>query len=98
MALIEMGRVLKTGGDLLIFVWALEQTSDSYAYRSGLEFLSDDRQDVLVPWSTGGVTHKRYYHLFKFGELEALVQETDLFTLEYHGNDRDNWYACYRKN
>lgn len=92
-----MGRVLGGGGRLLVFVWAFEQSSDSHVYRAGLEFLSQDQQDVLVPWSTDGVIRKRYYHLFRQGELEALVHGTGLFVLEYHGNDRDNWYTCYRK-
>lgn len=92
-----MARTLATGGLLLIFVWAFEQSTDSYVYRSGLEYLSEDKQDVLIPWSTVDVTKKRYYHLFRHGELESLIDETDLFSLEYNGNDRDNWYACYRK-
>ncbi len=99
-ALQEMARVLRPGGKMLVYVWALEQPSDTPLYRNAnLKYLSTDcRQDVLVPWSSAdGTTHQRYYHLFRKGELEELLDSVDGLEFVFNGYDRDKWYASYRK-
>ena len=96
-ALWEAGRTLRTGGLLLVFVWALEQPADSALYRRELKYLSDNRQDVLVPWTTNEATQMRYYHLFRQGELEELTLSTGLFEMVHKGYDQDNWYVCVRR-
>jgi tRNA (uracil-5-)-methyltransferase TRM9 len=62
---------LTKDGKALIYVWALEQKSS----RRGWDETS--KQDVMVPWTTrtgsGEITYKRYYHLFRKGELEDCV-------------------------
>ncbi|PJF18799.1 hypothetical protein PSACC_01373 [Paramicrosporidium saccamoebae] len=92
----EMARILTLGAEVLIYVWALEQPSSSSLYRHQLQYLSEDQQDVLVPWKTGDETQLRYYHLFRQGELEMLLTEAHLHPV-YSGYDRDNWYVCARK-
>jgi tRNA (uracil-5-)-methyltransferase TRM9 len=92
----EMARILTTGSEVLIYVWALEQPPTSSLYRHQLQYLSDNKQDVLVPWKTGNETQLRYYHLFQQNELEMLLIGANLHPV-YSGYDRDNWYVCARK-
>ncbi|KAJ1929977.1 tRNA methyltransferase, has a role in tRNA modification [Tieghemiomyces parasiticus] len=122
----EMVRILRPGGQLLVFVWALEQ--------KGKRRFDQTQQDFMVPWvipmnsvhntltasttgetsnaqdaaedstapvtsSTSQVFH-RYYHLFREGELEQLVLNSDLasqVTVTEQGYDRDNWYVILTK-
>lgn len=106
-ALEEIGHALKGGGEALIYVWALEQPSNSSLYRHKLEILTRDGQDVLVPWNTTRKddntgapitsTQLRFYHLFRQGELEELLLKVGLFEIHYNGYDRDNWYVCAKR-
>ncbi|KAJ3188640.1 tRNA methyltransferase, has a role in tRNA modification [Gaertneriomyces sp. JEL0708] len=43
------------------------------------------------------VVYQRYYHLFVKDELDELVRETGMATIERSGYDRDNWYVIARK-
>ncbi len=103
-ALHEMARLLVVGGGAaLIYVWAQEQPAEtSSVYRHALTFLSADRQDVLVPWTmraAAAAPPQRFYHLFRRGELEALVEgmRPRLLAVEESGYDRDNWYVVARR-
>ena len=82
---------VKDGGKALIFVWALEQKSSRRGWDEGMD------QDVMVPWvvKQGGreeKTFKRYYHLYKKGELEANVVAAGGRVLD-SGWEKDNWWA-----
>ncbi|RKP13214.1 S-adenosyl-L-methionine-dependent methyltransferase [Piptocephalis cylindrospora] len=111
-ALVALLRLLRPGGKLLVFVWALEQ--------KGKRNFSADEPDVLVPWvipsslkslakkeegSQEDATekvHQRYYHLFQQGELPRLTQQAFLacpgaFTLQEEGYDRDNWFVIVER-
>ncbi|KAG0233286.1 tRNA methyltransferase, has a role in tRNA modification [Actinomortierella wolfii] len=151
----EILRIVRPGGRILIFVWALEQ--------SGKRDFDKNVQDVFVPWalpekpaqkknkvpkgrgkdtknsseatqtpeqesspspaadaekqtaapSTPSPTtpettdssaatkapsvFKRYYHLFREGELEELVLSTGKVKIERKGYDRDNWWCIVEK-
>ncbi|KAF9162891.1 tRNA methyltransferase, has a role in tRNA modification [Actinomortierella ambigua] len=154
----EILRIVRPGGRVLIFVWALEQ--------SGRRDFDKNVQDVFVPWAlpakpapkkeksskgrgrkakrapestqeaeqeaeqdsstTSSVTtesttkpltappstvvenadssapeaapvFKRYYHLFRQGELEDLVMSTGKVKIEKQGYDRDNWWCIAEK-
>ena len=85
------------GGRALIYVWALEQKSSRRGWDKG------DTQDVMVPWvMKQGVkgeknaaeekTFKRYYHLYREGELEEDVREAGGAIID-HGYERDNWWV-----
>ncbi|KAJ2116087.1 tRNA methyltransferase, has a role in tRNA modification, partial [Coemansia sp. RSA 921] len=59
-------------------------------------------QDVLVPWVVPGFraqndeqdkVYHRYYHLFRKGELQQLVEQVDGCSVVESGYDRDNWYV-----
>ncbi|CDK25463.1 unnamed protein product [Kuraishia capsulata CBS 1993] len=90
----ELLRVLRTGGEVLIYCWALEQASSRRGWTDGME------QDVLVPWVTRvdgeEVTKHRYYHLYREGEL---VKDVGLAGGEVvdHGYERDNWWVIAQK-
>jgi len=99
-ALREMIRVTRPGGLILVFAWALEQPQTSSLYKHHLQYLDpDNKQDVLVPWKNklDGVTHLRYYHLFREGELKSLA-DPEAVVIEKSGYDKDNWYVIYRKH
>ncbi|KAI9229562.1 MAG: S-adenosyl-L-methionine-dependent methyltransferase [Piptocephalis tieghemiana] len=110
-ALASLLKLLRPGGKLLVFVWALEQ--------KGKRTFSPDEPDVLVPWvipsslnslvkeKDGDIpaekVHQRYYHLFQQGELPALAQKAfgmvhpGSFTLQEEGYDRDNWFIIVER-
>jgi tRNA (uracil-5-)-methyltransferase TRM9 len=93
-AVMDLIRIVRPGGRILIFVWALEQRPQSKR-----QF---DCQDVLVPWKARDQTiYQRYYHVFKQGELEQLVQDAASYMnvdikLCQSGYDRDNWYCEFQ--
>jgi alkylated DNA repair protein alkB family protein 8 len=103
----EILRVLKIGGQGLIYVWAKEQSERNFT-----------EQDCLVPWHlqkvfeqgeiTGevieeksSVLYKRFYHVFIQGELENLINSSshENTKLEvYEGYyDRSNWCVKVKK-
>eukprot|EP01064_Diplonema_japonicum_P024969 TRINITY_DN35802_c0_g1_i1.p1 TRINITY_DN35802_c0_g1~~TRINITY_DN35802_c0_g1_i1.p1 ORF type:complete len:253 (+),score=62.19 TRINITY_DN35802_c0_g1_i1:70-759(+) len=92
--LVEMGRVLRPSGRLLIYVWAAGQK----------RFAAAASQDVTVPWTlhdrfdAATPTHDRYYHLFTKGELEELIESTGAFTITESYYDCDNWCVAAVKN
>ena len=90
----ELCRVLRPGGKLLIFVWALEQTGKR----------KYNHQDVFVPWklrksteSTSEEVFQRFYHLFSENELKTLVSNIKNLKVDVSGYDRDNWYVICSK-
>lgn len=90
----ELLRIVRPGGSILIYVWALEQTGKRF-----------DAADNLVPWqlqqrfSDDGSSTKfmRYYHMFAKGELESLCAQASEAELVASGYDRDNWWAELRR-
>jgi len=95
-ALQELLRIIKPGGKLLVFVWALEQSGKR----------KFDQQDNFVSWSMphgkyldgdAPKVYQRFYHVFVEGELEDLIKQTNACEIEQSGYDRDNWYAICRK-
>ncbi|KAL7326107.1 tRNA methyltransferase, has a role in tRNA modification [Mucor circinelloides] len=100
-AIKDIFKIIKPGGKVLVFVWALEQTKFSKRnFESG-------QQDVFVPWKltpkkgqkeeeVSDAVYNRYYHLFKQGELDDLFRQVEGVEIETTGYDRDNHYviAC----
>jgi tRNA (uracil-5-)-methyltransferase TRM9 len=96
-------RCTRRGGQVLLYVWALEQA----ASRRGWDERSD--QDTLVPWvlrtkgrphataeAGSDPTYQRYYHLYREGELQDDVLAVG-GTIVNAGYDRDNWWViCTR--
>ncbi|KAJ2716853.1 tRNA methyltransferase, has a role in tRNA modification [Coemansia spiralis] len=90
----EALRVVRPGGTALLYVWALEQ--------QGRRRFGADTQDYLVPWVVpgaegGDAVYQRYYHLFRKGELEALVEKAGGCTIAAAGYENDNhWIVAQR--
>ncbi|KAG1057019.1 hypothetical protein G6F43_001120 [Rhizopus delemar] len=95
----DMAKIVRPGGKILVFVWALEQTK--FSKRN----FEPGQQDVFVPWmltkkkedkEENPAVYNRYYHLFKKGELDALFEQIEDLIIENSGYDRDNHYviAC----
>jgi tRNA (uracil-5-)-methyltransferase TRM9 len=64
LALRELRRVLKPGGEAFITVWNRWQPRFWFKPR-----------DTLVPWRNRDGTIYRYYHLFSYRELKRLIRE-----------------------
>lgn len=88
-ALQEMSRILKPGGTMLVSVWSKEQPSSS---KKNFE----DYGDNFVSWNKYGVTHTRYYYIFKKTELEDLFSETSWKIKSYFWNYGNHIYILQR--
>ena len=95
-ALQEINRILKTGGEALIYVWAYEQP----------RFENETTQDVNVKWmlqkkysekKENDEIFYRYYHLFKKNELETLISRINTLEIIETGNQYNNWYCVVKK-
>ena len=70
-AIAELGRIVRPGGKILIYVWAVEQPAKKNR-------VVGENGDVFIPWEMHNkydkdeTVYKRYYHLFRKGELEAI--------------------------
>ena len=71
MALNELKRVLKPGGEAFITVWNRWQPRFWFSHR-----------EVAIPWRTRDKTLYRYYYLFSYPELEKLVRKSGLKVLK----------------
>ncbi|KAI2625506.1 uracil-5--methyltransferase TRM9 [Xylaria nigripes] len=105
-ALRKLLECLREDGQVLVYVWALEQSSSRRGWDTNSE------QDQLVPWvmkasqnkkdkeSGGGgeaggfgdTTYERFYHLYREGELEEDMREAGGKVME-SGYERDNWWV-----
>ena len=102
-AVSELFRLLRVGGRVLIYAWALEQGSESRREFPG--------QDVLVPWvhhirqgDIGVPTDysdqsvlQRYCHVFREGELEQLVTANAHARIDVSYYDTSNWCVAATK-
>jgi len=81
-AVMELLRIMKPRGQILITVWGQEST----------QIIHDDQQDRLVRWmSNSGEAKWRYYHFFIANELDQLCRAVDphvniITSYEEHGN------------
>jgi tRNA (uracil-5-)-methyltransferase TRM9 len=64
LALKELYRALKPGGEAFITVW--NRWQPRFWFKS---------KNTLVPWQSGGKTLYRYYYLFSYAELEKAARE-----------------------
>ncbi|KAH0475902.1 MAG: hypothetical protein KVP17_001758 [Porospora cf. gigantea B] len=105
-ALVELARLLRPGGRMLLYVWAKEQGNDSVG---GREFAA---ADCFVPWhlqeklASGSVdgsgvtesglrTFQRYYHVFSRQEIDEL--QCPGLTMDDVVFDKNNWAVYYTK-
>jgi len=90
-ALNELVRILRPGGKLLIQVWALEQPQ-----KSRRKF---EKQDNYVGFNNPEKTmnKKRFYHVFKKGELKELIENVHNVKIESLYWEVGNWVAIVKK-
>jgi SAM-dependent methyltransferase len=70
-ALTELRRVLKPGGEAFITVW--NHWQPRFWFKN---------KEVAVPWRKKGETLYRYYYLFSYAELEKLVKQAGFEVLK----------------
>jgi tRNA (uracil-5-)-methyltransferase TRM9 len=87
-AIQELERVTKSGGKILILVWALEQEKGSKRKFT--------KQDNFVDWKDKKQTllGKRYYYVFKENELESLLEKDKIEKSFY---EKGNWGIIFKK-
>ena len=91
-AINELVRITKPNGKIFIEVWAFEQDNDSK--------FNFDKQDLLVPFKdkiTGEIIGNRYYHLFKKGELENIINNIKNVCIIDSFYEKGNWGIILKK-
>ncbi|ELU13622.1 hypothetical protein CAPTEDRAFT_19467 [Capitella teleta] len=100
-ALKELGRVLCPGGRLMVYAWAFEQKHRTVAV--GFNFSKRKmfwcRGATNIKSRNPSLLHKRYYHVFREGELGGLI-ETFIPEMEILESffDHSNWCVVAQKN
>ncbi|MBI2463426.1 class I SAM-dependent methyltransferase [Candidatus Peregrinibacteria bacterium] len=97
-ALMEMKRVLKPHGVIIILVWNLWQKRYFYAFiraffRSIFTFGQYGLRDLFIPWKH---VLDRYYYAFTFSELQKFLKKTSL-SLESYSRNRNILFVCKKK-
>ena len=105
-AIKELIRVVRPGGRVLIYVWAFEQHDKKFVdqdvfvpWNNQLKFEPKSQAcdiDKNLNEAKQTVVYKRFYHVFKKGELEELVKECEHETktpIEIKDSyyDHENW-------
>ncbi|KAL2314769.1 tRNA (carboxymethyluridine(34)-5-O)-methyltransferase [Schizosaccharomyces pombe] len=107
----EVLRPLVKGGKALFFVWALEQKNSRRGFsedgpqdvyvpwilKRQYEYPNAKPEELKGHDPAENIAYQRYYHLFRKGELNELVETAGGSILE-HGYDRDNWWVIAEKN
>lgn len=75
-ALLEMKRLLKSGGKILLSVWSINQPS-----KTRRTFKNYGNNIVL--WNNYGAIYERYYYIFKLDELKNLIKKAGLTIINY---------------
>jgi len=107
MALKEIIRLLKPGGQALVTVWAKEQEIENKKstyiakntkvcpiHTSRTEF---QQADCLVSWTKPDEKHLRYYHVFVQNELEHILSHINHVKILNSYNDDGNWCVIFMK-
>ena len=88
-AINELIRITKKGGQILILVWALEQEPTSrrkFIQQENFVDFKDKKQNLLG---------KRYYYVFKKNELESLIPEGVEIIRSFY--EKGNWGIIIKK-
>lgn len=89
-AINEMFRITKQGGNIFIYVWALEQPDNSRRKFT--------KQDTMVPYKTKNGTFHRYYHLYRKGEIEIELELSNYkYSIIESGYELGNYYVYLKK-
>ena len=75
-ALLDMKRITKDNGTLLLSVWSKNQPDK-------MKVKFNNYGHVYVPWKKGTETYYRYYYIFELQELYELFIETGWKVLQH---------------
>jgi ubiquinone/menaquinone biosynthesis C-methylase UbiE len=75
-ALLEMKRLIKSGGKILISVWSINQPPKT---RRTFKKYGNN----IVLWNQFGKIYERYYYIFKLDELKKLIKSVGLIIIDY---------------
>lgn len=96
-SLVEMNRVLKNDGTILISNWFAEEKFIEEQEKKGkFEFIDKKRQKVRVTYDFEGKKYDRFYYLFKEDELKELCFEAG-FKIIKEEYDKGNFYLTLKK-
>ena len=88
LALGELRRVLRPGGEAFITAWNRWQKRFWFKPK-----------EVTVPWQTGGRVLERYYYLFSYPELEGLVKQAGFEVLKSFPESSYHYpVKCFSRN
>ncbi len=93
----ELIRITKSGGKILIYVWAAEQPSELKG--KNLKKIQEPG-DTYIPFHlSDGTVQQRFYHIYFQGELEAEIKcvKKYNFIIERSGYELGNYYTVIRK-
>lgn len=82
-SLLEMKRLIKPGGKILISTWSINQPQ-----KTRRSFNSYGNNIVL--WNSYGNVYERYYYIFKLDEIKELIKRVGLIIINYeysYGNE-----------
>jgi SAM-dependent methyltransferase len=86
-AIEELSRIMKPKGQIMIQVWALEQ--------DGTSNHKFTEQDTMVTWGNDKI--ERFYHVFKKGELEELINKNKKIKIIESFYECGNWGVIIEK-
>lgn len=86
LAIVEMLRILKSGGRLLMYVWANMEECNGDCFVGWDKNKCEENNDL-----------KRFYHFFNEGELEKLCLKTGMCEIERSYFDKENWAVIVKK-
>lgn len=76
-ALLEMKRLIKSGGKILLSVWSINQPQKTRR-------TFDKYGDNIVPWNNYGTIYERYYYIFQLDEIKNLFKKVDLQLIKHN--------------
>ena len=79
-ALLEINRLIKSGGKILLSVWSINQPA-----KTRRDF--NNHGNNIVLWNSYGKVYERYYYIFKLEELKNLIKKSGLIIINYQ-------YSC----
>ena len=88
-ALLEMKRLIKPNGKILLSVWSINQPQKT---RRSFNNYGNN----IVLWNSYGKIYERYYYIFKMDELKTLVKQAGLYILNYKYNSGNEIYTLIK--
>lgn len=79
-SLLEMKRLVKPGGKILISTWSINQPQKTRR-------TFNNYGNNIVVWNSYGKVYERYYYIFKLDEIKELIKKVGLIIINYE-------YSC----